>query len=115
MNKAYTEVTASLRDKSILEKNELMFVCEGTSMEPMLKNGDEILVHRIPLASLRFGDIITYESNRMFITRRFFHKQKKDKMMIVKADNRLRLDESNRGDRIKEIQRRLFIKNFFEQ
>lgn len=92
MNKAYTEIAAHLRDKSILEKNELTFVCEGTSMNPMLKNGDEILVHRVPLSGLRFGDIITYESNGMFVTHRFFYKQK-DEMMIIKADNRLRLDK----------------------
>lgn len=92
MNKAYTEIAAHLRDKSILEKNELTFVCEGTSMNPMLKNGDEILVHRVPLSGLRFGDIITYESNGMFVTHRFFYKQK-DEMMTIKADNRLRLDK----------------------
>lgn len=96
MNKAYTEVAASLKNKSILTKKELTFTCEGTSMDPVLQNGDEISVSRVPLADLRFGDIVTYENNSVFITHRFFYRKRQkngDLLLILKADNRLTSDK----------------------
>ena len=88
VNKAYTEIVAGL-------KKELTFICEGTSMNPVLKNGDEVLVSRVPLFSLRFGDIITYKSDDMFITHRFFYSKHMQnvEIIIAKADNRLKLDK----------------------
>ncbi len=64
-------------------------------MNPVLKEGDEIVVKRIPLSSLCFGDIITYEENGTFITHRFLYSrgEKDQTVMVTKADNRLKLDQ----------------------
>lgn len=78
-----------------LRNDELEFKCEGTSMNSVLKEGDKILVRRTPFDSLRFGDIITYEENGIFITHRFLHSRvhKNQIVMMIKVDNRLKLDK----------------------
>ncbi len=96
MSTNYTEIAKLLRDKDCFLKKDLIeFKCEGTSMNPVLKAGDEILVRRIPLSCLCFGDVITYEENGTFITHRFLYSRSKKNqtMMVTKADNRLKLDK----------------------
>ncbi len=92
----YTQIAASLRSKHIFLKKKLGFSSQGTSMNPVLKEGDEILVERVSYEQLRFGNLITYERNGIFITHRFLYLNRQHKgtaMIITKADNRSKLDK----------------------
>lgn len=93
---SYLEVVAEFRSGILKEKKALRFCCEGVSMNPVLKNGDEIQVTRVPLSDLHFGDIVTHEIDGSFITHRFFYIKQKDGLnfLTIKADNSFKFDQS---------------------
>jgi len=87
-------MAAELRNDHLLNQENLRFVSKGQSMEPLLKDGDEILVRRVSAEGLWFGDLVTYELNGIFITHRFFYRKNlnQDLFLMVKADNRSKPD-----------------------
>ncbi len=60
----------------LLKSNSISFLSQGQSMSPILREGDEILVERIPFERIRFGDVIIYQKNEAFITHRFLYSKK---------------------------------------
>lgn len=86
----YEKIAAELQQDQAMVR----FVSKGQSMEPLLKDGDEIIVKRVSADELRFGDLITYKSNGIFITHRFFYRRKinQNLFLMAKADNRLKPD-----------------------
>ena len=96
MNKQlnYAEIAAELRIENTFLKDTVEFTCEGTSMLPVMKEGDDILVRRTPVDQLWFGDLVTYEENGRFITHRFLFAwlKQNQEVLIVKPDNRLKFD-----------------------
>ncbi len=90
----YEKIAAELQNTHLPNQETLRFISKGQSMEPLLKDGDEILVKRVRAEELRFGDLLTYELNGIFITHRFFYRKyiHQNLFLIVKADNRLKAD-----------------------
>ncbi len=90
----YEKIAAELQNLHLPNQETLRFASEGQSMEPLIKDGDEILVRRMGAAELRFGDLVTYELNGIFITHRFFYRKyiNQNLFLIVKADNRSKPD-----------------------
>ena len=58
------------RELQLISRGRLDVVFHGTSMEPLLVEGDEVLVEPIDGADARVGDIVVYRDADRFPTRR---------------------------------------------
>lgn len=71
------------------------------SMRPMITRGEWVLVERVPLEKIRFGDIIVYKSNGMLITHRVLGKRRqKDRYYFLEKGDALLQTSLVPGDRI---------------
>lgn len=57
----------------------------GTSMEPLINQGDKLYVEKLRISQLKIGDIIVFYSNNNFIGHRIIRINKK--RIITKGDN----------------------------
>lgn len=58
------------RELQLLGGERTTVLFHGTSMDPLLSEGDRVLVERVRLADIRIGDIVTYRYLDRYPTRR---------------------------------------------
>lgn len=65
------------------------YAIKSDSMEPTIKNGDVIIIKKIPEEKLEDGDIITFKQNAEIITHRIskIEEEENEKKYITKGDN----------------------------
>lgn len=95
------EIAIQLRDTNAFAKGFQKFMHQGNSMNPILTNGDQILVKTVSLQDLRLGDIIVYKSKDQLIAHRFlYHNFGRNNIMeiVAKADNSSERDSLSSSD-----------------
>lgn len=70
------------------EKDTFFFDTCGFSMWPFMKSGEKVIVKKIPVTDLKFGDIILYRARDKLICHRLIGRQKKHKgyLLYSRAD-----------------------------
>ena len=66
----HSDALAAARELQLLHGERLEVMFHGLSMDPMLFEGDQIIVESIDAAELRVGDIVTYRHLDRYPTRR---------------------------------------------
>jgi signal peptidase I len=77
-------------------KKTTRMTCQGLSMSPMIKNGDEILVLPAGVQDIRFGDIVLYVKNGALLSHRFLgfkHRPGQAPLLLTKGDNASNCDD----------------------
>ena len=89
------ELAIQLRDTASRATGIHRFLYRGRCMNPVLQDGDQLLVKEVPHEELRFGDIIVYRRKNQYLVHRFLYRSLRgdDTVEIVaKADRFLKRD-----------------------
>jgi len=93
-----SEIIAVVWNSVLKNADEFRITVKGTSMLPVLKENDEVIIKKISLQRLRKGDIIAYRQHETHILHRFLY-NKKD-LYILKGDNNKFKDKPIQGNSI---------------
>lgn len=86
------ELAVRLKEEHALASGFERFIFKGTSMLPLISEGDEVLVKHVKAQELSLGDVIVYKKEELFIIHRFLYKRNKDGYIVAKGDNSFKLD-----------------------
>ena len=81
--------------KSILEEGKkVKITVNGTSMYPLLKDGDQVEIEKTPLEALKIGDIVVFENLNRWLAHRLIKIKKNDGRftLITKGDSCIKFD-----------------------
>ncbi|NKB78052.1 MAG: hypothetical protein GKR96_13710 [Gammaproteobacteria bacterium] len=72
------DALAAARELQLLHAPTTSVMFHGFSMEPLLKEGDQIVLEKIDFKNIRIGDIITYLYRDKYPTRRVVSKKRNE-------------------------------------
>lgn len=84
------DIAVQLIEENSYAKGMQKFIYQGKSMNPILKEGDRLLVKELSSEDVHLGDAIVYKSKDRLIVHRFLYRKLKDQnllYMVAKADN----------------------------
>jgi len=84
-----------LAEELLDEGLSIKTIVGGNSMFPFLRNGNTVIIKKVPIPYLKTGDIIVFKSNNKLVAHRiiFKRKQKSDFKIFTKGDARLLFDK----------------------
>lgn len=78
-------ISVELVKKILYKTKKIKTKIYGSSMSPFLKDGDDILIKKVEISTLKEGDVILYNSNRVLVVHRIISIGKDS--IITKGDN----------------------------
>jgi signal peptidase I len=96
-----TKIALSLKEEAFAAGGYEYYQLFGRSMAPVLMEKDKLFVKSVPIASLRFGDVIVYEIGGKVVVHRLIKKKQKSDgtwRLWTKGDNVSVLDKPVKED-----------------
>jgi signal peptidase len=82
----YEKYLLPLHVETLKEGQSVKTRVGGISMYPFLKKGDIIIIHPIPLAEIKRGDIVVFQSSGKIVAHRLIIKKKDQSGYLTRGD-----------------------------